>query len=114
MVFDDRALPLTPGQLDIWLAQETGESAGQWHLGLFIKVRGAVDRDALDWAIRRVVDEAEPIRASFVEVDGQVFQRVRDYPDVEPAVFDVRGAADPEREAHTIASSIQRTPMPLS
>ena len=96
MVFDNRTLPLTPGQLDIWLAQETGHAAGQWHLGLFIKVQGAVDRDALDWAIRRVVHEAEPIRATFVEVDGQVLQRVLEYPDVEPTVFDVSGAPDPK------------------
>jgi hypothetical protein len=73
MVIDDRALPLSPGQLDIWLAQETGQAATQWHLGLLAKVQGAVDRDALEWAVRRVVQEAEPIRATFVEVDGQVF-----------------------------------------
>lgn len=114
MELGERALPLTRGQLDIWLARETVHSGAEWHLGLFAKVQGAVDRDALQWAIRRVVREAEPIRATFVEADGQVFQRVRDYPDVEAAVFDVSDAPDPEHKAREIASSIQRTPMPLS
>ncbi len=109
----DRALPLTPGQLDIWLAQETGQSAAEWNLGLFVNVETAVDRDALEWAIRRVVQEAEPIRATFIEVDGQIFQQVLDNPDVELAYFDVSGAADPEQEARAIASSMQRTPMPF-
>ena len=113
MELGDRALPLTRGQLDIWLAQETVNSGAEWHLGLFVKVEGGVDRDALEWAIRRVVQEAEPIRATFAEVDGQVFQQVLDYPDVEPAFFDVSGAPDPEREAREIASSLQRAPMPL-
>ena len=114
MELDDRALPLTRGQLDIWLAQETGHSGTEWQLGLFVRIEGTVDRDALEWAIRRVVREAEPVRAAFFEVDGQVFQRAIDYPDVELAFYDLSGSADPVQEARGIASSIQRTPMPFT
>ena len=64
MELGDRALPLTRGQLDIWLAQEAaGRSGMEWQLGLFVKVEGTVERDALEWAIRRVVRGAEPARA---------------------------------------------------
>jgi hypothetical protein len=75
MEVDDRALPLSRGQLDIWLAQETGLSGTEWQLGLFVRIEGTVERDALEWAIRQAVQEAEPARAAFFEVDGQVFQR---------------------------------------
>ena len=92
MELDDRALPLTRGQLDIWLAQETGHSGAEWQLGLFVRIEGTVERDALEWAIRRVVREAEPVRAAFFEVDGQVFQRAIDYPDVELAFYDLSGS----------------------
>ena len=111
---DDRALPLTRGQLDIWLAQETGHSGVEWQLGLLVRIDGAVDRDSLKWAIRRVVQEAEPARVAFFEVDGQVFQRVIDYPDVELAFYDLSGSHDPVQEARKIALSIQRTPMSLA
>ena len=37
MEFDDRALPLTRGQLDIWLAQETGQSGTDWQLGVLVR-----------------------------------------------------------------------------
>ena len=47
MELDDRALPLTRGQLDIWLAQETGHSGTEWQLGLFVRIEGTVERDAL-------------------------------------------------------------------
>src|SRR5262249_29025655 len=114
MQLDDRALPLTRGQLDIWLAQETGHSGAEWQLGLFVRIEGTVDRDALEWAIRRVVREAEPGRAAFFEVDGQVFQKAIDYPDVELAFYDLSCSSDPVREAQEIASSIQRTPMPFT
>jgi amino acid adenylation domain-containing protein len=112
--FDDQALPVTRGQLDVWLAQETGRSGADWQLGLFVEIAGDVERDALEWAIRRTVGEAEPIRASFVEADGHVHQQPLDYPAVELDVVDVTLAAEPMREARQLASSIQRTPMALT
>ena len=114
MELDDRALPLTRGQLDIWLAQETGHSGTDWQLGLFVRIEGTVERDSLEWAIRRVVQEAEPGRAAFFGVDGQVFQRAIDYPDVELAFYDLSCSRHPVQEARGIASSIQRAPMPLA
>ncbi len=111
MELDDRSFPLTRGQLDIWLAQETGQVRTEWQLGLFVKIDGLADRAALEWAIRRVVREAEPGRAAFFEVDGQVYQRAIDYPHVELPFYDVSGSDDPAEEARGIALSVQRTPM---
>ena len=114
MELDIRALPLTRGQLDIWLAQETGLSGTEWQLGLFVRIEGTVEPDPLEWAIRQAVREAEPARAAFFEVDGQVFQRAIDDPDVEVAFYDLSCSRDPVQEARGIASSIQRTPMPFT
>ena len=114
MELGDGALPLTRAQLDIWLAQETGHAGTDWQIGLLVKIDGAVERDALEWAIRRVVREAEPTRAAFFEVDGQVHQRAIDYPDVELDFYDLSGSPHPAREAQEIALSIQRTPMPFT
>jgi hypothetical protein len=106
MELDDRALPLTRRQLDIWLSQETGHSGTEWQLGLFAKIDGTVERDALEWAIRRALQEAEPCRAAFFEADGQVFQRAIDYSDLELAFYDASSSRDPVQEAHEIASSM--------
>ncbi|WP_431523748.1 amino acid adenylation domain-containing protein [Mycobacterium shigaense] len=114
MEIDDLAFPLTRGQLDIWLAQETGLSSTEWQLGLFVRIDGVVQRGSLEWAIRRVVQEAEPARAAFFEVDGRVFQRAVDYPDVELAFYDLTESENPVHEARETALSIQRTPMPLT
>ncbi len=80
MELDDGAFPLTRGQLDIWLAQETGHSGTEWQLGLFVRIEGTVERDPFERAIRQAVQEAEPFRAAIFEVDGQVFQRAINYP----------------------------------
>ena len=114
MELDDRALPLTRPQLDIWLAQETGHSGTDWQVGLLVRIEGPVQRGALEWAIRRVMREAEPVRAACFEVDGHVFQRAIDYPDVELDFYDLSCSLDPVREAQEIALSIQRTPMPFT
>ena len=114
MELGGRAFPLTRGQLDIWLAQETGRFGTQWQLGLFVRIEGAVDPDVLERAIGQAVGEAEPLRAAFFEVDGRVLQRVIDDPEVGLDCYDLCGAGDPVQEAREIAASIQRTPMPLT
>ena len=63
MELDDRALPLTRGQLDIWLAEETGLFGAKWQLGVFVRIAGPVDPDLFESAIRQAVSEAEPLRA---------------------------------------------------
>src|SRR6478736_1772710 len=100
MELDDRALPLTRGQLDIWLAQETGHFGAKWQLGELLRIEGTVEPGLLEWAIVQVVREAEPLRAAFFEVDGQVFQKPVDYPDVELARYDLTDSQNPSREAH--------------
>ena len=111
---DDRAVPLTRAQLDIWLDQETGHSGTEWQVGLLVHIEGAIDRDALEWAITRVMKEAEPLRVACFEADGQVFQMPIDYPEIEVDFHDLRDSGDPVCEARARALSIQRTPMPFS
>ncbi|WP_156655833.1 condensation domain-containing protein, partial [Mycobacterium sp. 852002-51971_SCH5477799-a] len=113
MQLDGRALPLTRGQLDIWLAQKTGRFGAKWQLGELLRIDGAVDPDLLQQSIVYVLREAEPLRASFFEMDGRVFQKLVDYPDVEVARYNIIGARDPAKDTYRLASSIQRTLMPL-
>ena len=55
MELDDRALPLTRGQLDIWLAQETGRFGTRWQLGYLVRLEGTMEPGLLERAIRQVV-----------------------------------------------------------
>ncbi|WP_082634718.1 non-ribosomal peptide synthetase [Mycobacteroides sp. H054] len=114
MECDHGALPLTRGQLDIWLAEETGHAGVKWQLGMLGRIEGVIDHDLLERAVRHVVCEAEPLRAVFSERDGQVFQTVVDYPEVELAHHDLTGSSDPMGDAYRIAASIRRKPMPLN
>jgi hypothetical protein len=75
----------------------------EWQLGLFVKVEGTVERDALEWAIRRVVREAEPARAAVFEKDGRVFQEAIDYPGAELEFYDRGRGVDFGRVARAAA-----------
>src|SRR6478735_2776342 len=48
---DGGTLPLSRGQLDIWLSQESGLAGTEWQLGLLGRIDGAVQRDLLERAI---------------------------------------------------------------
>src|SRR5258708_38138905 len=95
---DEGALPLSRGQLDIWLSQESGLAGTEWQLGLLGRINGTVQRELLQQAIRQALQEAEPARAAFFEIDGQVFQKPIDYSDVELPFYDVRNSPDPAQE----------------
>src|SRR5689334_20935364 len=109
---NEGALPLTRGQLDIWLTQETGRFDPEWHIVAFALIEGALEPDVLEQAIRHVVAEAEPVRAAFFEVDGRVFQRPIDDPEVELPFYDLSHFQEAVPEVYRLAESIRRTPMP--
>ncbi|MGV0837952.1 amino acid adenylation domain-containing protein [Mycolicibacterium thermoresistibile] len=110
----DGALPLSRGQLDIWLSQESGLAGTEWQLGLLGRIDGPVHRDILHRAIRIALQEAEPARAAFFEADGRVYQKPLDYSDIELPFYDFTDRADPEQQVREVASSMQHTPMPLT
>ncbi|WP_139797934.1 non-ribosomal peptide synthase/polyketide synthase, partial [Mycobacterium noviomagense] len=108
----ERVFPLTRVQLEIWLAQQTGGFDADWHITTLGVIHGAVEPGVLEQAIRHVVGEAEPVRTTFFELDGQVFQRVIDDPEVELPFYDLRHLQNAVQEAHRLAELIRRTPMP--
>src|ERR1700722_11793725 len=81
MEFDDRSVPLTRRQLDIWVAPETGRSEVEWQLGLFGRIENAVESHLLDQAIGNV----------------QVSLRSIDFSDVDLDFYDPSGSRNPTR-----------------
>src|SRR6478672_2612570 len=104
---DCRALPLTRRQLDTWLSSETSHSGTQYALSLFARIDGTLERDALEHTIRRGRQAAESRRTAFFDAYGQNFHRATNDPDVPTSSRHL------VQEVHQLASSIQRTSMPL-
>ncbi|MFE5560598.1 amino acid adenylation domain-containing protein [Streptomyces sp. NPDC056544] len=94
-------LSLSPAQSGVWFAQQLDPLNTAFNLGEFLDIRGPVDADVLERALRRVVDEVEALRVVFAEVDGAPAQRVLPAGELHwsPTRIDVSAEADPEAAA---------------
>jgi hypothetical protein len=110
----DRVFPLTWIQLGVWPAQEAGRFGAQWQMGVVVRIEGTMKTGMHNWAIRQVVREAEPLRASFLVVDGQFFPKLVSYPDVELAYDKFECSRGPAQEANRVAFLIAHTPTLVS
>ncbi|KQH75942.1 non-ribosomal peptide synthetase [Mycobacterium gordonae] len=111
MAGDEQPLPLTRSQLDIWLDQETGGSGIPWQASFFAVIEGAVEPNLVERAVHRAISDCEALRAAIFEANGQVFQRLVDYPAVPVPFLDVSDSQDPVAETYRLASLLQREPM---
>ena len=90
-------LPLTTAQYDMWLAEQVDPGNPALVTAGFLDIRGPVDLTALTAALRRAVAETDCLHLEFTAPDAA--PRRLSPPDVDVPVVDLRGHADPEREA---------------
>ncbi|WUG89338.1 amino acid adenylation domain-containing protein [Streptomyces sp. NBC_00454] len=92
-------IDLTAAQRGMWFAQRLDPDNAIYNIAEYIDIRGPVDRTALAQALRRVLGEAEAMRTTFHERDGEPVQRVQPAPPQQVQRVDVSAAADPEAAA---------------
>ncbi|WP_144635204.1 non-ribosomal peptide synthetase [Bordetella genomosp. 13] len=97
-----RCHPLSYAQEQLWLAQRTRAGATAYNLPRAFRLRGTLDPDALDAALRAVLARHEILRTSFHEADGQAMQCVHDACDFALDRHDLRGQPDAVRTAQVV------------
>ncbi|MEU4761733.1 amino acid adenylation domain-containing protein [Actinosynnema sp. NPDC023794] len=65
------ALPLTGAQTGVWLAQQLEPDNPVYNVAWYLELRGPVDHDRLEAAVRQVIGETGALHVRFTE-DGQV------------------------------------------
>jgi hypothetical protein len=70
------AAPLSFAQQRLWFLDRLQPGTHTYNAGLAWRLRGALDRDALERAVRTVVERHEVLRTVYVEEDGLPAQRV--------------------------------------
>lgn len=79
--------PLSAGQEYLWVIDRLGGSV-QYHLSATLRVDGDIDRDALSYAFRGILDRHEVLRTVIREEDNDVFQYVIDSRKWQIAIID--------------------------
>ncbi len=91
------AIPVSFAQSRLWFINRMDPSAGTYNMPGAIRVRGAIDVDALSAAVRDVVIRHEPLRTRFPSVDGEPIQEIVDIEEVDGQVrLHVQNVADTE------------------
>ncbi|NDC77847.1 MAG: hypothetical protein EBZ67_08250, partial [Chitinophagia bacterium] len=73
---DASGFPATLGQQEFWLAHRYDPSDAAHHEHICARLEGDLDIQALEAAIRTVIERQTALRTTFLEVDGIPFQRI--------------------------------------
>ncbi|MEG8184664.1 hypothetical protein GZH49_40255, partial [Nocardia terpenica] len=107
----DTIFPVTSAQREIWLAQQLDPESSVYNIAQYVEIHGPVNEFRMQQAVQRVVQEAQTLRASFIEVDGEIYQRIDPMSDWKLPVLDFSERDDPLTEAEEWMISEVRVPM---
>ncbi len=106
--------PCSFAQERLWFLDQLTGPTGAYNMPLGTRIRGPLDVDALEQALREVVRRHNALRTTFVAEGGAPRPVVTDEPRFELEQQDLSGKPDPERAAHEIVDSIVSTPFDLA
>ncbi|WP_437970202.1 amino acid adenylation domain-containing protein [Sorangium sp. So ce260] len=93
-------MPLSFAQQRLWFLDQLEPESATYNVPAALRLRGALDPQALARAIAEVVRRHEVLRATLHAVDGRPVQRIHDAPGAWPLpLVDLSGLPAPEREA---------------
>ncbi len=91
-------LPLSYAQERIWFLEQLVPGQPYYNVPLPLRLRGPLDLDALEVAMRWLVARHEILRTRFEVADGQPVQIVESHAPVEVTVDDLEGVPEPDRD----------------
>jgi amino acid adenylation domain-containing protein len=99
-------LALSFAQERLWFLEQLGSAGRAYHISTRVRLKGELDREALERALVRVVERHEALRTVFHAVDGEPVQRI--LPVEESRVplleYDLAGRAPAGAEPHRPAA----------
>lgn len=95
----DEPLPLSYSQERVWFIQHMEDTIRAYHFQTIIEMEGALDADALERSLSEMVRRHEILRTTFPLVGDRPVQHIHPPRPVRLPVVDLRGLADPDRDA---------------
>lgn len=111
----DQPAPLAPTQVQLWLRHRLDPGSAAYHMPLAVRARGPLDLDALQGALRTIVDRHDVLRSVFTEDDEGPRQQVRPSLSIELERSEAAGPDAGARLGHAVelAARAVRRPFDL-
>ncbi len=93
------ALPLSLAQQRLWLVYALSDDNAAYNIPLHLRLRGALDVEALRWSLEQLIARHEALRTTFALRDDEPVQQVEDAPPFGLEVEDLTGAPEPLADA---------------
>ncbi|MFE3634311.1 non-ribosomal peptide synthase/polyketide synthase [Streptomyces sp. NPDC059168] len=90
-------VPLSSAQRRLWYLDDLTGGGTEYNTGVSLRLRGALDPDALHRCLLRLATRHASLRTAFPAVDGQVVQRVAPEPELPLRTADVADVPDARR-----------------
>jgi acyl carrier protein len=84
-------LPLSYAQQRLWFLDQLGGTSTEYNMPGGLRLRGALDKEALERAINTIVERHESLRTHFEEVEGEAMQAIEPALRLEVPEEDLRG-----------------------
>ncbi|MET0399177.1 MAG: non-ribosomal peptide synthase/polyketide synthase, partial [Longimicrobiaceae bacterium] len=107
-------LPLSLAQQRLWLVDRMDPGNPAYNMPYALRLRGALDVDALRWSLAALAERHEPLRTVFAERAGEPAQVIRAPAPPELEVVELAGRADAEDEAVRLAEEEALRPVDLA
>ncbi|AJR06622.1 non-ribosomal peptide synthetase [Photobacterium gaetbulicola] len=107
--------PLSFSQQAIWVVNELQDNSVQYNMPVVVNLRGALNVDALQWALNEILRRHEVLRTGVIVHHGQPAQQIRPYKPKPLTMVDLSGltAIDREREVERAVQRELTTPFDL-
>jgi amino acid adenylation domain-containing protein len=106
-------IPLSHAQEQVWVHAQLARDLPLYNEPVTIHYSGVLEVSALERAFNEILRRHEAWRTSFVVVDGQPFQEVKDQLVIALPVIDLRNIPDEQRDATATAIATADAKVPL-
>ncbi|HEY4764399.1 MAG TPA: amino acid adenylation domain-containing protein [Candidatus Sulfotelmatobacter sp.] len=106
-------IPLSHAQEQVWVHAQLAPELPLYNEPVTIHYSGRLDVSALQRSFNEILRRHEAWRTSFVVLDGQPFQEVKDHLFVSLSVIDLRSIPDEQREATAVAIATADARIPI-
>ncbi|MBV9108331.1 MAG: amino acid adenylation domain-containing protein, partial [Gemmatimonadetes bacterium] len=109
----DRPLPLSPAQERLWFLWRLNPASTAYNMPLLVRLRGALDADALARALGEIVRRHEALRTVFARTPHGPVQVILPPSPADLPVTDLSSSADAEAALRALLDAEARTPFDL-